>query len=315
MSAGQVLADLVLAPRCAGCGDPGSWFCLGCRELCDAVALAGALPVRGAGTYAGPLREAIHRLKYGGERGLAAELGALVAGEVAADLAGGVALDAIVPVVLHPSRAAARGYDQARLLAAAVAARTALPVRAAIHRIRASRPQVELDRAARAANVRRAFLAEAGALPGPRVAPPDGGAPAGPTLPDAPSAAPGPGGPPAPGPKDHVCSVFPPGMAILALPFFAPFVLSGAYPGDLGLLIRVGHVAAAFFEMLATLLLWSVIRRFTSARWSLVLVLLYFLATSVRTVSSQALWQHPGVHLAIASALWLTLHEDLVPLR
>ena len=104
-------------------------------------------------------------------------------------------------------------------------------------------------------------------------------------------------------------------MAVLALPFFAPFVLAGVFPDDLGLLIRVGHVAAAFFEVLATLLLWSVLRRFTSARWSLVLVLLYFLATSVRTVSSQALWQHPGVHLAVASALWLTLHEDLVPLR
>src|SRR5438445_11614128 len=115
MSAGQVLADLVLAPRCAGCGDPGSWFCLGCRDLCDAVALAGALPVRGAGTYAGPLREAIHRLKYGGERGLAAELGALVAREVAADLARGVALYALVPVVLHPSCVAARGYTPASL--------------------------------------------------------------------------------------------------------------------------------------------------------------------------------------------------------
>ncbi|TME92132.1 MAG: ComF family protein [Chloroflexi bacterium] len=189
MSAGQVLADLVLAPRCAGCGDPGSWFCLGCRDLCDAVALAGALPVRGAGTYAGPLREAIHRLKYGGERGLAAELGALVAREVAADLARGVALDAIIPVVLHPSRAAARGYDQARLLAAAVAARTGLPVRAAIHRVRASRPQVELDRAARAANVRRAFLAEAGALRGLRVALVDDVATTGATLHDAASAA------------------------------------------------------------------------------------------------------------------------------
>ena len=42
------------------------------------------------------------------------------------------------------------------------------------------------------------------------------------------------GGPPAPGPNDHVCSVFPPGMAILALPFFAPFVIAGFDPFDLG---------------------------------------------------------------------------------
>src|SRR5438876_11756783 len=122
------------------------------------------------------------------------------------------------------------------------------------------------------------------------------------------------GGPPAPGPNDHVCSVFPPGMAVLALPFFAPFVLAGFSPFDLGLLVHGGHVVAAFVEVLATLLLWSVMRRFAGPRWSLVLVLLYFLATSVRTVASQALWQHSGVHLAVASALWLTLREEPIPL-
>jgi drug/metabolite transporter superfamily protein YnfA len=122
------------------------------------------------------------------------------------------------------------------------------------------------------------------------------------------------GGPPAPGPNDHVCSVFPPGMGILALPFFASFVLTGWDPLDLGLLVHGGHVVAAIVEILATLVLWSVLRRFATARWSLTLVLLYFLATSVRTVASQALWQHSGVHLAVASALWLVLREDAVPL-
>jgi hypothetical protein len=122
------------------------------------------------------------------------------------------------------------------------------------------------------------------------------------------------GGPPAPGPNDHVCSVFPPGMAVLALPFFAPFVLTGWDPLDLGLLVHGGHVVAAIVEILATLVLWSLMRRFATPRWSLALVLLYFLATSVRTVASQALWQHSGVHLAVASALWLVLREEAVPL-
>src|SRR5206468_438925 len=108
--------------------------------------------------------------------------------------------------------------------------------------------------------------------------------------------------------------VFPPGMGILALPFFAPFVLSGFEPLNMGLLVHGGHVVAAIVEILATLVLWSVLRRFATARWSLVLVLLYFLATSVRTVASQALWQHSGVHLAVASALWLTLKEEALPL-
>jgi hypothetical protein len=127
------------------------------------------------------------------------------------------------------------------------------------------------------------------------------------TATEPPKAARSPGGPPAPGPNDHVCSIFPPGIAFLAFPFFMPFVLTGAEPLDLGLLVRVGHAAAATIEVLAALLLWSVMRRFASERWSLALVLLYFLATSVRTVASQALWQHAGVHLAIALALWLVL--------
>jgi len=121
------------------------------------------------------------------------------------------------------------------------------------------------------------------------------------------------GGPPAPGPNDHVCSVFPPGMGVLALPFFAPFVLTGWDPLNLGLLVHGGHVVAAIVEILATLVLWSVLRRFATARWSLTLVLLYFLATSVRTVASQALWQHSGVHLAMAAALWLVLREEAIP--
>jgi hypothetical protein len=123
------------------------------------------------------------------------------------------------------------------------------------------------------------------------------------------------GGPPAPGPNDHVCSVFPPGMGLLATPFFLPFVITGANALDLGLLIRVGHVAAAFYDAVAALLLWAVIRRYASERAALGLVLLYWLGTSVRTVSAQALWQHAGVHLAVASALWLLVQERWLPRR
>ncbi|HEV8656197.1 MAG TPA: hypothetical protein VGR85_11870 [Candidatus Limnocylindria bacterium] len=135
------------------------------------------------------------------------------------------------------------------------------------------------------------------------------------TATEPPTATRSPGGPPAPGPNDHVCSIFPPGVAFLAFPFFLPFVLAGADPLDLGLLVRMGHVAAATIEVIATLFLWSVMRRFASERWSLLLVLLYFLATSVRTIASQALWQHAGVHLAIALALALVLDARPVSLR
>ena len=116
------------------------------------------------------------------------------------------------------------------------------------------------------------------------------------------------GGPAAPGPKDHVCSIFPPGIGLLALPVLLPFVLAEPTPTP-STVVMSGHLAAAIIESLATLLLWSVLARFVSARWALGLILLYFLGTSVRTVASQALWQHSGVHLAVAGALWLVLHE------
>jgi ComF family protein len=181
--------DVLLVPRCAGCGEPGSWFCVSCRAECEPVAHDGRIPVRAAGAHAGGLRAAVRRLKYGGEPGLAEELGALVALELVRDLARGVLVDAIVPVPLHPSRAAERGYDQAALIARAVAVRTALPFRPVVHRIRQGRPQVELDRAARAANIRGAFVAEARSLRGLAVGLVDDVATTGATLSDAAAAA------------------------------------------------------------------------------------------------------------------------------
>jgi len=189
MELALAVRDVLLVPRCAGCGEPGSWFCVSCRDGCEPVAHDGRIAIRAAGAHAGPLRAAIHRLKYGGEPGLAAELGALVALELARDLASGVAFDAIVPVPLHPSRAAARGYDQAALLARAVAERAGLPLRPALHRIRGGRPQVELDRVSRARNIHGAFVAEVRSLRGLRVALVDDVATTGATLSDAAAAA------------------------------------------------------------------------------------------------------------------------------
>jgi ComF family protein len=189
MELALAVRDVLLVPRCAGCGEPGSWFCVSCRILCEPVAHDGRIALRAAGAHVGPLRAAIRRLKYGGEPGLAQDLGALVAIELARDLARGVTVDAIVPVPLHRSRAATRGYDQAALLGQAVAAYAGLPLRRALHRIRSGRPQVELDRTARAANVRGAFIAEAGSLRGLHVALVDDVATTGATLMDAAAAA------------------------------------------------------------------------------------------------------------------------------
>ena len=177
-AAADAALDLLLAARCAGCGAAGAWLCLTCRELCEPVRHG---RVTAAGTYGGALREAIHHFKYGGERALANELGELVAACLAKDLATGVAIDVVVPAVLHRERARSRGYDQAWLLADVVARRTALPLRVPLRRIRLAVPQISLDRAARAENLRGAYVAEA-AVRGARVALVDDVATTGATL-------------------------------------------------------------------------------------------------------------------------------------
>ena len=168
----RTLSDLVLPRRCAGCRSPGEWLCLACQDASDAetLVLARGLRGRAAGTFAGPLREAVHAFKYGGEHALGTELGSLVARLVATDLAAGLLLDAIVPVPLHRARLRERGYDQSLLLAEHVARSCGLPLIPALRRIRWSRPQVELDRDRREENANGAFVGVAGALRGLRIA-------------------------------------------------------------------------------------------------------------------------------------------------
>ncbi len=115
------------------------------------------------------------------------------------------------------------------------------------------------------------------------------------------------GGAPPPGPNDHVCSIFPPGAALVALPFFAPLVLAGVAPDQLALVVGLGKVVAAIEEGLAAALLVATLARLASPRWSLALGLLYLLGTAVRTTSSQALWQHGAGHLLEILALYLVV--------
>ncbi len=184
------LRDVLVPPRCAGCGAAGSWYCVACRDGSEPIVRRmGALVLTAAGAHEGPLRDAIHRLKYGNEPGLAAELGSLVAGRIAADLAHGVRLDALVPVRAHPRRERERGYDQAIALAAVAAASVGIPPRSAVHRLRSGPAQATLGQAERRANVHGAFAGVAGSLRGLHVGLIDDVATTGATLLDAAAAA------------------------------------------------------------------------------------------------------------------------------
>lgn len=91
-------------------------------------------------------------------------------------------LGAIAPVPLHPLRRRERGYDQAELLAEALARCLDRPVIAPLERARSTPPQVGRDRAARMANVASAFRAVPGRVPRASIALVDDVATSGATL-------------------------------------------------------------------------------------------------------------------------------------
>jgi ComF family protein len=120
-------------PVCGTCGRPQEEesACRNCREAA-AHGGWGFDAARAAGIYWGPLREAIHRLKFQKQDLLGPALGAhlanrcVVDGLLTGDLLRGVT--AVAPVPLHPSRERQRGYNQARLLAAPLADMLAVPL-------------------------------------------------------------------------------------------------------------------------------------------------------------------------------------------
>lgn len=116
---------------------------------------------RAALIYAGPLRRALSQLKYGGAARLAAPL-AEAAAPALRDLLPLAGNASLVPVPVHADRLRQRGYNQAALLAVALARLTGLPTADPLIRIRPTTQQHRLDRAARLRNLRDAFAIPTG---------------------------------------------------------------------------------------------------------------------------------------------------------
>ena len=151
---------LVVPPVCPRCGAayPGlgpGLLCDPCRRAPPPYTFASAVAEYRAG-----MRLAFHALKYGPRPASAPPLGALLAeaGARLLPVPPGELIDALVPVPLHPAREAARGFNQADLLALPCGVRWELPVlRRAPHRTRPTPPQTTLDAPARRQNVAGAF--------------------------------------------------------------------------------------------------------------------------------------------------------------
>ena len=178
------LVDLVFPPRCPLCGDPlaaqgglciecwsklaipGEPSCIRCQrpmgdDSAEGLTCAPCLarPPRHDGIAAATLyteasRDLVLAFKHGRRIGLARLLGRLIAAKLAG-LEGGWL---VVPVPLHRWRLWRRGFNQAALLAQALAKLSGAGVDpGALTRVRATPPSIGMGRAALAANVRGAF--------------------------------------------------------------------------------------------------------------------------------------------------------------
>jgi ComF family protein len=165
--------DLVLPPACAGCGERGAILCRTCIATFrppgsdrdrfvapdPAVVIGGQTAVAIAGFgYAGRLRRVMHRLKYTGACRVADPLAACAAPALHRLL--GISGPAtLVPVPVSEARRRRRGYNQAALIARALARTSRSAVAELLERSRETRAQHRLNRAARARNLRGAFTA------------------------------------------------------------------------------------------------------------------------------------------------------------
>lgn len=174
--------DLVYPPYCGGCKKPGARWCLACQqaarlvlppfcEICGQSAPSGRLclacranlpaycAVRSWAFFDGPLRQALHRLKYSGE----ITLGDALAQPLVSLLDSlSWPVDLVVPVPLGVARRAERGYNQAALLAWPLALRSGISYQSrAVRKVRETRSQVGLGVLQRFENVSGAFEAQA----------------------------------------------------------------------------------------------------------------------------------------------------------
>ena len=180
---------LALAPQevaaCPGCGQvsgeqwtDGQWA-EGQAELPQALpALCAACQesprpwgrLVSFGAYQGRLRDLILAYKFKGQLGVGRQLQeclALAFERQAALFPELAACELVVPVPLHVRRLTWRGFNQSSELARLLARRRGLPIRQeALLRVRRTVPQMELDRSARAENIRGAFAGDPGILDG-----------------------------------------------------------------------------------------------------------------------------------------------------
>ena len=146
---------IIRSPFCPGCRrlTAAGQYCRTCRNKPD-INLTGVIIA--AYFHEGPIREAIHQFKYESVRGLSEDLGSILIKRLEAGFPAGDLV--LVPVPLHSSREAWRGYNQARELAKFLSETYDIPMNdSVLLRKKNTKPQIELSRPERVKNIAGAF--------------------------------------------------------------------------------------------------------------------------------------------------------------
>ncbi len=153
----EAILNIILPSRCAACKQllSGSerGICQACLNTLKPISEGHILHF---GAYTGKLEKAVRALKFAEARVVAQPLGRRLA-RASAEI--GWHSDAIIPIPLHSSRARQRGYNQAGLLAQAMALELKVPMLNALQRTRATKQQARLEKSERLKNLEDAFAA------------------------------------------------------------------------------------------------------------------------------------------------------------
>jgi ComF family protein len=161
----QSQLEYLTEPVCRRCGYPQSAPMTECDQ-CRRVPFSGS-GLRSLAFHSGPMRHAIHSLKYRHNPPLAQTLAGLMARDWPPSLPTAAM---ILPVPLAVDRLRERGFNQAELLARHLAAARRQPFSAsALRRARTTRSQVGLNAQERRTNVTGAFAAEPAKIGGATV--------------------------------------------------------------------------------------------------------------------------------------------------
>lgn len=148
---------LIREPFCRRCGKPFH-YAAGGSHLCSECLGNGwhFSTARAVAEYSGPVRAAIHALKYGGRTTALSSFGALK--DELQHLRDMTEPDLVLPVPLHPQRLRERGFNQALLLAEALFPDLKKKISVTLlRRTRWKPPQTSLSGAARRKNIKGAF--------------------------------------------------------------------------------------------------------------------------------------------------------------